>query len=352
MLPIMIGINGLALTQLEQAYIRQLQPAGFVLFARNVESMAQLRALTDHLRSLTNHHPIIAIDQEGGRVVRTAALGLNLPSASAVAASGDRDGVVQLAEITAWSLRLLGVNLNFAPVMDICYDPAVPNALPSRCWGDEAQQVISFTGMYSSNLVHHGVLSCGKHFPGMGRAANDPHFDLPTICQSIDEFLASDMLPFMALGNSLPSLMVAHLMLTSIDDKLPSSLSPHVVRKLLRDRLDYRGVVFTDDLCMGAIMKRFSLDEAVVLSLQAGCDLPLVCHDAGEYLPAIAERLSHTTLLDALESEIRIERLISQLSHPLNDAKLWDDCLQKAESLMRKYPEPTFSTASSPVQRY
>lgn len=348
----MIGINGLALTQLEQAYIRQMQPAGFVLFARNVESMTQLRTLTDHLRSLTNHHPIIAIDQEGGRVVRTTALGLHLPSASAIAASGDSDGVVQLAEITAWSLRLLGVNLNFAPVMDICYDPTVANALPSRCWGGEAQLVISFAGMYSSNLVHHGVLSCGKHFPGMGRATNDPHFDLPTIRQSTDDFLASDMLPFLALGGSLPSLMVAHLMLTSIDNALPSSLSPLVVKGLLRDRLDYRGVVFTDDLCMGAIMKRFALDEAVALSLQAGCDLPLVCHDAVDYLPAIAERLSHTTWLDADKSENRIERLISQLSHPLDDTKLWDECLRKAEFLVKKYPEPTFHTVSSPVQRY
>lgn len=181
MLPVLIGIDGPDLNAGEEAAIRRFQPAGFVLFSRNVESVEQVRRLAARLRELSVHHPVIAVDQEGGRVVRTAALGLNLPSPSSLVRNGDFSGVVELASVTALALRCLGVNMNFAPVLDICHDPGAANALPGRCWGNNAQDVISYAGVYSSNLRRGGIQSCGKHFPGMGRAQADPHFSLPVV---------------------------------------------------------------------------------------------------------------------------------------------------------------------------
>ena len=181
MLPALIGISGHEVGAEEEAAIRRLQPAGFILFSRNIDSVEQVRGLTESLRKLCLHHPVIAVDQEGGRVVRTASLGLNLPSPASLARLGSVGGIVELGSVTALALRYLGVNLNFAPVLDICHDPSAANALPGRCWGDNAQDVISRGGVYASNLRRGGVQSCGKHFPGMGRALADPHFSLPVI---------------------------------------------------------------------------------------------------------------------------------------------------------------------------
>lgn len=168
MLPALIGISGHEVGAEEEAAIRRWQPAGFILFSRNIDSVEQVRGLTESLRKLCLHHPVIAVDQEGGRVVRTASLGLNLPSPASLARLGSVGGIVELGAVTALALRYLGVNLNFAPVLDICHDPSAANALPGRCWGDNAQDVISRGGVYASNLRRGGVQSCGKHFPGMG----------------------------------------------------------------------------------------------------------------------------------------------------------------------------------------
>ena len=157
MLPALIGISGHEVGAEEEAAIRRWQPAGFILFSRNIDSVEQVRGLTESLRKLCLHHPVIAVDQEGGRVVRTASLGLNLPSPASLARLGSVGGVVELGAVTALALRYLGVNLNFAPVLDICHDPSAANALPGRCWGDNAQDVISRGGVYASNLRRGGV---------------------------------------------------------------------------------------------------------------------------------------------------------------------------------------------------
>ena len=128
MLPALIGISGHEVGAEEEAAIRRLQPAGFILFSRNIDSVEQVRGLTESLRKLCLHHPVIAVDQEGGRVVRTASLGLNLPSPASLARLGSVGGIVELGSVTALALRYLGVNLNFAPVLDICHDPSAATA--------------------------------------------------------------------------------------------------------------------------------------------------------------------------------------------------------------------------------
>ena len=355
MLPVLMGLQGFEPSQEELNLIREVEPAGFVLFSRNIESPQQTRALTDTLRNISRHTPIIAIDQEGGRVVRTAGLGLALPSARTLSETHDSSLIVEMAHIIATSLRYLGINLDFAPVLDICHDDSVSNALPGRCWGNNASDVISYAGMFNRNLSHFLLPGCGKHFPGMGRASVDPHHDLPVIEASLDDLLQSDFIPFSALAPELSSIMTAHILLPSVDSDLPASLSPAITRQLLRNQLGYEGVVMTDDLCMGAISTRYGVAHAAIMAIKASCDLPLICHDPMDSVREFAILMKQEDMPNIVhDSQKRIERLISKLPVPLpfNQSK-WEETLTRSADLCRKtndLAKEEASTPSSPVQ--
>lgn len=352
MLPIIAGVEGEALSSQERELFSRLQPAGYILFSRNVGDADLVRELTDELRRLTQgaYEPIIAIDQEGGRVVRTASLGVELPSAAALAAVGSNHYIRQAAAYNARCLRSLGINTNFAPVLDLASSHA--NALPSRCWGADTQTVISRAGVWNRTTMQSAILTCGKHFPGMGEAACDPHRYLPVLHGSRDDFLACSAVPFTALMPELPSLMVAHLMIPEIDDQLPSSLSPRLVQGFLRDQLGYEGVVFTDDLCMGAITQRYQPEESVPLALQAGCDLPLVCHGACQVLEEIAGQVQQlpAALLRSVEERVCRFRLAIDTCPPMPYIA-WNDYLQDVAAFKNAVPEIA-AVPGSPVQDY
>ncbi len=292
MLPLIAGIEGTQLTDRERTLFSRLQPIGYILFSRNIEDPEETRELTDSLRRLTTgpYSPIIAIDQEGGRVVRTLGIGLPFPPAAALAATRDTHLIEQAALMTARCLFSLGINTDLAPVLDL--SSANTNALGGRCWGSDTQDVISYAGLWNRVLTRRGILTCGKHFPGMGDARCDPHFALPTIATSRAGFLDDGpATPFVTLMPELASMMVAHVLATAIDDSLPASLSLVVVQGFLRDQLGYEGLVLTDDLCMGAISSMFPPEEAARMALLAGCDAPLICHHAVELLEPAAEAL-------------------------------------------------------------
>jgi beta-N-acetylhexosaminidase len=352
MLPVIAGVEGLVLTPRERELFSRLQPAGYILFTRNIADYELTRELTDELRRLTTgpDEPIIAIDQEGGRVVRTAEIGVQLPSAAALAQKGSSHHIRQVACYNAACLHTLGVNTNFAPVLDLASPHA--NALPSRCWGYDTQSVISHAGVWNRATFGRGILTCGKHFPGMGAAECDPHHDLPVLHGTRDSFLASASMPFTALMPELPSLMIAHLLIPEIDAELPTSLSPALVQGFLRDQLGYEGVVFTDDLCMGAIAKRYTPAESAALALRAGCDLPLVCHDAVEHLDAVAAAIAElpADILEAVERRVERFRLHISTQRPMAFIE-WNDYLKNVTDFTASVPEVT-ATPGSPVQGY
>ena len=352
MLPVIAGVEGLVLTPRERELFSRLQPAGYILFTRNIADYELTRELTDELRRLTTgpDEPIIAIDQEGGRVVRTAEIGVQLPSAAALAQKGCSHHIRQAAYYNAACLHTLGVNTNFAPVLDLASPHA--NALPSRCWGYDTQSVISHAGVWNRATFGRGIQTCGKHFPGMGAAECDPHHDLPVLHGTRDSFLASASMPFTALMPELPSLMIAHLLIPEIDAELPTSLSPALVQGFLRDQLGYEGVVFTDDLCMGAIAKRYTPAESAALALRAGCDLPLVCHDAVEYLDAVAAAIAELPedILEAVERRVERFRLHISTQRPMAFIE-WNDYLKNVAGFTSSVAEVS-ATPGSPVQGY
>jgi beta-N-acetylhexosaminidase len=349
-----MGLEGPDLSPDESSLISQQQPAGFVLFSRNIVSAQQTRRLTDDLRKLCAVDPIIAIDQEGGRVVRTSALGLELPSAGALTRVQDNGAsIAQSARLIAQSLRLLGINLDLAPVLDISYNDDIANALPSRCWGNSPDQVIQQAGMFIANLSHFGLASCGKHFPGMGRAQSDPHLNLPVIATPANEHAQSDLAPFTALAQDLPAIMTAHILIPELDPNLPATLSPHIIKTILRGQLGYKGLVLTDDLCMGAIRQQFDIAHATHLAWLADCDLPLICHDPIPAINELASQPDPRSDYDKADSERRLAHFIKHLKPlPEFSQSLWDQILKESHALNNQGIPESPTTPHSQVQDY
>ena len=356
MLPLIAGIEGTTLSAHECELFARYRPAGYILFSRNIADYEQVRELTNSLRRLYTggeEQPIISIDQEGGRVVRTGALGVQLPSAAALAATGSSHMIRQAAHYTARCLHSLGINTDLAPVLDMASSHA--NALSGRCWGKESQGVISHAGVWNRTMFRQGVMTCGKHFPGMGGAGVDPHFDLPTLPTTREQFMEEATIPFLTLMPELPSLLLAHLMVPAMDAEFPTSLSPVMICDFLRRQLGYDGVVFTDDLCMGAISRQYSPAHAAQLALQAGADAPLICHDACTHLEAAAAAISELPAQTLHDAEQRLERFRRLIPAPLPPMSYlaWRDYLRDLQAFCARVPEPQQpEQPASPVQSY
>jgi beta-N-acetylhexosaminidase len=351
---LLLGISGPALTPGEAELFRKLQPAGYILFSRNIVSAVQTRKLTDDLRDLSHDSPIIAIDQEGGRVTRTREIAPAAPSAPALAARADYGKIADAAVLTADLLRLLGVNLNFAPVLDLDHFPETQNALRGRCWGRDPQKVIDYAGHWNRWQRKRLIASCGKHFPACGRALCDPHHDLPSSPATIAELLREDVPPYTALMPELDAVMLAHVEFPNIDPDLPASLSPRIIRRFLRDQLGFdHHLVLTDDLDMGAIANRYGRGEDVKLAITAGNDLALICHrtDTAEAAASAIAELPHWMTEEARD---RIERFRRKKLHgPLvwSEGK-WQETTAALAKLAAEFPEAPGLSATSPVASY
>lgn len=349
---LILGIEGYQLTSVERQRFAALQPAGYIIFTRNIESPAQTRQLTDSLWELSDDPPIIAIDQEGGRVTRTSDIAPSLPSATELAAHSNLQTVAQAGALTGEILHQLGINLNFSPVLDIDHFPDLQNALNGRCWGGHSQKVIDLAGTWNRWLRKRGVFSCAKHFPAGGRATIDPHFDLPISEISSQEMLATDIVPYTALMPELDAVMTAHVLFPEIDRQLPASLSPKLINGLLRNQLGFdKHLVFTDDLDMGAIKSRFPNNTDVVAALVAGSDLAMICHEVerAEEAAAKIESIDCQTLED---SQRRIKRFRRKLLPPTPwSNENWKKTCEGISQLRTEVPVIA-ETSHSPVVNY
>lgn len=353
---LLLGIGGPELTPAEAALFTKLQPAGYILFSRNITAPEQTRKLTDDLRGLHADEPIIAIDQEGGRVTRTAAFAPAAPSPPVLAARADYRKIADAAVLTGGLLRLLGINFNLAPVLDLDHFPNTRNALTGRSWGRDPQRVIDYAGHWNRWLRKQQIASCAKHFPAGGRAVSDPHHDLPASPVTIDDLLREDVIPFTALMPELDAVMLAHIIFTHIDPCLPASLSPRIIRRLLRDQLGFdRHLVLTDDLDMQAIAKRHGRGEDVKLAITAGNDLALICHqtDSAETAARAIAELPRPVTEEARE---RVDRFRRRKIHhpPAWSEAIWHETCRGLSALAAEFPPPpdAVCTAESPVARY
>jgi len=268
-----IGITGTELTDATRQLITDVQPMGVVLFARNIRSAEQVRELNAELHRLG---VIIAVDQENHRVNRLRDF-VTLPTIAEVKTSGDATGFGQRVGAT---LRELGFDLDFAPVVDLDYG-AKDNALQERCWGSTPAEVVKWAGGFIDGLQAEGVAACLKHFPGLGRATLDSHESLPIIREPN---LADDLRPFEELIPRCRYVMIGHGQYPALES-VPASLSRTIITGILREKLGFRGTVLTDDLEMKAIRR---IGEAAKQAIAAGADAVLVCHDPAKIREAHA----------------------------------------------------------------
>jgi beta-N-acetylhexosaminidase len=312
-----MGVPGTELDAQTAAIIRQAQPAGFILFGRNIRNPAQLRRLVDDLRAEVRHVPVVTIDQEGGRVSRLKECGAEPPSAKQMREKGDLALIERHGALTGEILRLFGFNLNLAPVVDVSVNGDLDNSLKNRTWGLDPETVTLNAGAFNRAMRAQGILGCGKHFPGYSYAAVDPHHELPVVARSRRELEDVEWKAFRALAPELDSMMVGHANYPALDDTgYPSSLSRKIIHGILRQEWGYRGTVISDDLDMGAIVGHYGLAESVTRAVEAGNDLVLLCHRP-ELIPEAARALNAISPARAAEAEAQIARLRENLAPPL-----------------------------------
>jgi beta-N-acetylhexosaminidase len=302
-----IGLPGPELDRETRALVEEVQPGGVIIFGRNVAAPEQLRALLDGVRALCEVEPLFGIDQEGGLVDRLRKIFTPMPAARAIRQHGDLAGARTLGRVTGEALRLLGFNLNFAPVMSIMTEDRdlLSNGLYSRSFGRSPGEVLGYTMTYLRALQGTGLLGCLKHFPGIGAGEIDSHEEMPVIHLTHDDLMAQDLAPYIELfqreDNMARCVMVSHGGFPNIDihrgiaggPLVPASINYDVVTRLLREELGYRGLVVTDDLEMGAIAKHCEIEDAALRAMIAGEDMLLICAR-----PDLIRR-GHAALLDA-----------------------------------------------------
>ncbi|MCZ2392188.1 MAG: hypothetical protein LC113_14080 [Acidobacteria bacterium] len=311
-----IGIPGPDIDRSTEELLREIRPGGVCLFARNVREPAQVRDLCDGLREILTD-PIISVDQEGGTVDRFRRIVTPLAAAGEVRTAADAR---KMGRIVGELLRILGINTDFAPVVDVVDDArsGASNGLFTRPFGRSKGSVVELAGAFLDGLEEMGIWGCLKHFPGLGAARVDSHNELPKIEISDDELFEVDLYPYREL---LPKhdvgVMVGHVAYTkaSLQEKaqngtlLPSSLSGSFINGLLRREFDFEGMVFTDDLEMGAIVREFGMGDACRMAVLAGVDALCICAEPANIRAGFA-----AVELAVGSGEITSERLKTSLS--------------------------------------
>ena len=254
---------------------------GAILFKRNLtgdpEHVSALNAALAQAAS-RDAPPLLAVDQEGGRVARIKAPALELPPMLRLASTGDESLVEEAGHVSAAELVALGVTMNFAPVLAVHTNEANP-IIGDRAFGTEPERAARFALAFARGMAAGGILACGKHFPGHGDTTTDSHLELPVVAHDRARLDRVELLPFrLAAAAGLPAFMPAHVHYPALDD-VPATLSHRIATDLLRGELGYRGVLISDDLEMKAIASRYGYGEAAVLAVAAGCDALLVCSD-------------------------------------------------------------------------
>jgi beta-N-acetylhexosaminidase len=263
--------------------------AGVIYFARNVVDPAQVAELSRELASLADEWPYwISVDQEGGRVARLRAPFTEWPPAITLGRSGDEPLAARFASALAAELRAVGINLDYAPVLDVHTNPANP-VIGDRALAERADVVARFGRVIIETLQDAGVAACGKHFPGHGDTSVDSHESLPVVEHERRRLDEIEVVPFRAaIEAGVATIMTAHVLVPAVDDERPASLSPAIVDRWLKHDLGFGGVVISDDLGMKAIAASQPLADAAVDAIVAGCDAVLFCnHTIDEQVTAL-----------------------------------------------------------------
>lgn len=275
---LMLDFAGITLDSSDRHLLRQPEVGGIILFARNTESPRQVRELIKSVRAV-RPDMLIAIDQEGGRVQRLRREVLKLPALGSIAVLDPEQGkraAYSAAWLMAWEMLSCGIDISFAPVLDLNYGRS--QVIGDRSLGRDPHQVISLGRAYIAGLHAAGMAATGKHFPGHGWAEADSHFALPVDERSEESIRATDLVPFAGLAAELDGIMPAHVVYPAVD-QLPAGFSRRWLQDILRQELGFKGVIFSDDLTMAGAHAVGGMARRVDAALASGCDMLLVCND-------------------------------------------------------------------------
>ena len=295
-----VGINGTTLTESTKNTLASMRVGGVILFDRNMENREQVKELNNSLRNLSlNSYSLplfLAVDQEGGLVTRMKQHAYTAPSAAEIGTTGIPEEAYKHANATGKDIRELGFNLDFAPVLDM------GSRMHGRTYGTAPQQVAVFGEQACRGLRDSGVLFTVKHFPGMGRSETDPHTEKSVVNVPQETILQEDLQPFRHIIDQYPHhqfmVMAGHIRYPAFDAK-PASLSPVILKQMLRNQLGYQGIVITDDLDMGAVSEGYKPEEIGIAAVQAGTDILLSCHN-----PEVQQRIYRSTLQAVKDGKI------------------------------------------------
>jgi beta-N-acetylhexosaminidase len=325
---ICVGFDGASAASAPIDALRAFGPGAVILFGRNAGPAEQTRELVAALRGISELAPLIAVDQEGGRVERLHDGVAPLPSAMAFGATGDVDLVARAGSLLGRDLARLGITVDLAPVADLSLQPR-SRVIGTRAYGDAPDRVAAFAGAFARGIERAGVAAALKHFPGHGSTAGDSHVVLPRVTADAATLRARDLVPFArGIAAGVTSLVVsAHVVVEAFDAQHPATLSHAILTDLLRGELGFTGVVATDCLEMDAIARGIGTVQGAVDALAAGADLLLISHhlelasEAADAIAAAVEsgRLSLDRLHDAHARVERLRRRVTTLNPLLDD---------------------------------
>jgi len=303
---VMVGLDGYEFNPNAQKFIQEYKVGGFILLKKNVQDTQQALRLVNSLKEANGDQiPLfLAIDEEGGRISRMPADLSKMPSSQKIGTLNNKELARRVGEILGQEVKEFGLNVNFAPVLDIYSNPK-NTVIGDRAFGSTPELVSSLGIQVMKGIQEQDVIPVVKHFPGHGDTAVDSHIGLPRVDYDLERLRSFELVPFKeAVSQQVDGIMLAHILIPKIDPDYPASCSRAVITELLRTELNYQGVVITDDLTMGAILENYNIGEVAVKSIQAGSDIVLVCHDFAKEELVIQELLKA-----ARTGEISTERL-------------------------------------------
>ena len=311
---LMVGFEGTDLNSDLTFLIDTVKVGGIVLFAGNLINPEQIKRLCRSIREYAGscgQPPLfIAIDQEGGRVARLKEPFTQFPGNSKMKNVGDAR---HFARVTAEELKDIGINMNLAPVVDVVPE-GIDSVMADRSFRGDPDRVSEMAAAVIDNLQKRNVMSVAKHFPGIGRTTLDSHLNMPDLDISLDAMATTDLIPFkVAVSHNVAGIMLSHILYTKLDPVWPASLSNAIAKDLLRGRLNFGGVVMTDDLDMGAIKKHYDIHSVVRQIISADIDIALICHKGPDIENAFEEILN---MLDSSKrfrekGKAAVERIIA-----------------------------------------
>lgn len=305
--PLMVDLEGSTISETEKKLLLQPEVGGIILFSRNFESVEQITALVDEVHRLRSPRLLISVDHEGGRVQRFHDGFSRIPAAAVYAriAKGDLDQARQLAENAGWlmavELRACGIDFSFAPVLDLAH--GLSGVIGDRAFHNKPTTVATLAYAFMHGMNKAGMQAVGKHFPGHGGVIEDSHVATAVDKRPLEELMQSDIVPFQyMIENKLAAIMPAHVIYEKVDEK-PAGYSSFWINDILRRRLGFQGVIFSDDLSMKAACIAGGFGERADAALTAGCDMALVCNhldgaiEAAEYIKGYTNPTSQLRLV-------------------------------------------------------